>query len=291
MKEILRDTLAAAVAYGDCFDLVSASRAPGSQLDFRTMCGKFLPVESIDPRFSKGRLLFDLADRESADSAKRLAFYKDAGRALEDALTRFRDPAARQEAVTALSKATWGPSDRCVLELRRLLGNAGWRRGVCQRETGDLPGCLAALSEAVEIDNGNDRILSELARSLIEKGTEEDLREARRKAQGAVDINTNEPQNHMHLAWAYYRMKMFQDAIVEGNQAISLDKTNAFPLARVIAVNAHIEQAAELMRAYEKMDPTMETISRYKDLGPIEFLKDIEQLPKRRDSGPAGPAR
>ena len=95
-----------------------------------------------------------------------------------------------------------------------------YKRAGCLAQTGNWPAAEADFRFALTLDPNEPRVLNELAYTYIDRG--ENLPEALQMIQRAVAAAPDQGYIVDSLAWAYYRMGRFQDAVAPQEKAAKL---------------------------------------------------------------------
>jgi tetratricopeptide (TPR) repeat protein len=136
------------------------------------------------------------------------------GRRVQAALSGAASPTLSQEALKRLRdnlKAT--PSERAKMELVVALNSAA----SLEMAQGNLAAAMAALEEALGLDERNPAILSNLAIIYLQMG---DYRSAEELLRECLQINDRDQRIHYLMGEAYYGQEKIPQAIAEWNQAL-----------------------------------------------------------------------
>lgn len=104
-------------------------------------------------------------------------------------------------------------------------GAAQWvlfyARGICHERQGDFPAAEADMRRALELQPGEPQVLNYLGYSFVDRG--ENLDEALDMIQSAVAARPDSGYIIDSLAWAYFRLGRYQEALAPMEQASLLE--------------------------------------------------------------------
>ena len=166
-----------------------------------------------------------------------------------------------------------------------------YKRAGCLIQTGNWPAAEADFRFALKLDPGQPRVLNELGYSYVDRG--ENLAEALQMIQRAVMAAPDQGYIVDSLAWAYYRLGRFSDAVAPQEKAAKMmpvDPVVTDHLGDIYwSVGRKREARFQWHRAlsFEPDDTTKARLQRKLEIGLDKVLADEKAQPPANTTAPA----